>query len=170
MDPDPQTPAAASRLTLRHSLNDADLAALRHLLDATAMFSSAEIAIALELADAFLRQGDASGYRFTLADLDGAIRGYACFGPTPCTLASHDLYWIAVHPSAQQRGIGRRLLADVEQRIAADGGRRLYVDTSGRDAYVPTRAFYERMGYVRAALLTDFYGPGDAKVIYLKVL
>jgi hypothetical protein len=46
----------------------------------------------------------------------------------------------------------------------------MYVDTSGRAQYAPTRAFYEHMGYERAAVLEDFYAPGDAKVIYSKIL
>jgi ribosomal protein S18 acetylase RimI-like enzyme len=98
------------------------------------------------------------------------LAGYACYGPIPATRESHDLYWIAVAPERQGRGLGRRLLRAVEREVARAGGRRIYVDTSGRDAYAPTRAFYERAGYVREATLPDFYAPGDAKVIYRKQL
>ncbi|MDY6910698.1 MAG: hypothetical protein SWC40_12285, partial [Thermodesulfobacteriota bacterium] len=38
-----------------------------------------------------------------------------------------------------------------------------------RSLYEPTRAFYHRCGYARAALLQDFYAPGDHKVIFVKV-
>ena len=51
------------------------------------------------------------------------------------------------------------------RRIQA-GGRRVYVETSGRAQYEPTRRFYEACGYAREAVLTDFYAPGDDKVIY----
>ena len=155
---------------LRSYLEHSDLAAIRTLVEATKMFSGAEIEIAAELVGDFLRQGTSSGYRFTVAESDGEVIGYACFGPIPCTISSYDLYWIAVHPSKQQCGIGKQLLEDVERRVADNGGTRVYVDTSGRDAYIPTRLFYERMGFIRAAVLSDFYAPGDAKVIYVKSL
>ncbi len=134
------------------------------------MFSPAEIQIAAELVSEFLKEGANSGYLFTVAESEGDVIGYACFGPIPCTVSSYDLYWIAVHPSWQHSGIGGRLLDDIERWIADKGGTRMYVDTSGRDAYVSTRAFYERMGYTRAAVLPDFYSPGDDKVIYVKSL
>ena len=37
-----------------------------------------------------------------------------------------------------------------------------------RPPYAPTRGFYLRCGYYQAALLKDFYAPGDDKVIYAK--
>jgi hypothetical protein len=46
----------------------------------------------------------------------------------------------------------------------------MYIDTSGREQYAPTRAFYERMGYHQAACLADFYAPGDARVIFARLL
>jgi hypothetical protein len=59
---------------------------------------------------------------------------------------------------------------EAERRIRDLGGLRVYVDTSGRAQYAPTRAFYERLGYLPAAVLDDFYAPGDPKVIYCKAL
>jgi hypothetical protein len=46
----------------------------------------------------------------------------------------------------------------------------VYVETSGRRDYAPTRAFYERAGYRPEARLADFYAPGDDKWIYVKPL
>ncbi|MBL8851541.1 MAG: hypothetical protein JNG89_17790, partial [Planctomycetaceae bacterium] len=57
-----------------------------------------------------------------------------------------------------------------ERLIAKRGGRRVYAETSGREQYAPTRAFYERCGYQREATLKDFYAPGDDKVVYGKVV
>ena len=50
------------------------------------------------------------------------------------------------------------------------GDTRVYIETSSRDQYDPTRRFYVNSLYSQAALLEDFYAPGDAKVIYFKVL
>ena len=61
-------------------------------------------------------------------------------------------------------------MALAETEIVKAGGTRVYVDTSSRKQYAPTRTFYERVGYSKDALLEDFYAPGDGKVIYVKVL
>ena len=68
------------------------------------VFTRVEVAVALELVDGALA-GDPD-YRLQVAEVDGAIAGYACFGPSPMTAASWDLYWIAVAAPARGRGVG----------------------------------------------------------------
>jgi ribosomal protein S18 acetylase RimI-like enzyme len=75
-----------------------------------------------------------------------------------------------VHRTWQGCGVGRQLLAEVERRVAERGGRQIYIETSGRDQYLPTRRFYENHGYQVAAVLPDFYTVGDPKVIFVKRL
>jgi len=157
-------------VSFREQLRAADPGAIRALVARTRVFSPAEVEIAVEVATAGLQSGPESGYCFCVAERDGAFAGFTAFGPIPATAASWDLYWIAVDPAGQRRGLGGRLLAASETRAAAQGCRRMYVDTSGRADYAPARAFYERHGYRREAVLADFYAPGDAKVIYLKEL
>jgi ribosomal protein S18 acetylase RimI-like enzyme len=156
--------------TIAWDVRPQDAERIGALVAATGFFSDAERGIAVELVRERLAKGAASGYEFVLAEHDGALAGYACWGPIAGTASSHDLYWIAVHPQAQGRGLGRRLVTLVEEAIARAGGTRVYVETSSRAQYAPTRAFYERAGYQRAALIEDFYGPGDGKVIYVKVI
>ncbi|MBI4579128.1 MAG: GNAT family N-acetyltransferase [Planctomycetes bacterium] len=132
------------------------------------MFYDHEVDVAVELVDERFHRGPASGYSFIFAEMAGRVVGYACYGPIACTAFSYDLYWIAVHKDCQGRGFGRLLLREAERRIAAAGGRRIYVETSCRQQYLPTRAFYEHHGYVREATLADFYGPEDAKAVYVK--
>jgi ribosomal protein S18 acetylase RimI-like enzyme len=99
------------------------------------------------------------------------VIAYACFGMIPLTRGAYDLYWIAVHPDHQARGVGRALLRHCEQVIAAQGGRLIVVETSGRPDYEPTRRFYEKtMAYAAAARIRDFYQPGDDKIVYVKYL
>jgi ribosomal protein S18 acetylase RimI-like enzyme len=136
----------------------------------TGFFRDDEIEIAVELVEERLARGTASGYEFIFAELDGILAGYACYGPIPCTTGSFDLYWIAVDPRYQRHGFGRALLSAVEIRIAARGGQRIYIDTSGKDQYASTRAFYERNGFHCDARLEDFYADGDDRVIYAKRL
>jgi ribosomal protein S18 acetylase RimI-like enzyme len=155
-------------LSERHEVSTADSAAVGELVRATGFFSEEEIAIAVELVDERLAKGDASEYFFVLVDDAEGLLGYTCFGPVPATQASYDMYWIAVHPRAQGRGVGRRLVEATERAIAARGGRRVWVETSGREQYVPTRAFYQATGYAVAAVLEDFYAPGESKYIFAK--
>src|SRR5256884_1870290 len=96
--------------------------------------------------------------------------GYACWGPTPGTTGTYDLYWIVVDPAWQGKRVGTQLLASVEAQLATDHGRLIVVETSSRADYGPTRAFYERRGYARAALIPGYYAAGDDLVIYLKDL
>lgn len=157
-------------VAIRRSLEAADRGPLERLLAATAFFNDEELAVALELVDDRLRHGPLSHYRFLVAEVDGEVAGYACWGPIPGTVESVDLYWIAVDPAHQGLGVGRALLEAAERWVAEEGRARVYVETAGRAQYEPTRAFYLACGYEVAAELADFYAPGDAKVILLKVL
>lgn len=154
----------------RDQVRATDVGAVREILASTGFFYPAEIEVALELVADRLARGGQSDYSFVFAEEDGAVAGYTCYGPIACTLGSYDLYWIAVRQRAQRGGLGRRLLAETEARIRQRGGRRVYIETSGRPLYEPTRRFYERCGYRLEAQLEDFYAPGDPKLIYGRVL
>ncbi|WP_211341231.1 GNAT family N-acetyltransferase [Desulfoglaeba alkanexedens] len=162
--------AAAERgLKMRSDVLPEDIQAVRDLIGASGFFSAEEVEVAAELVEERLRRGSASGYHFLFLEDAGRLLGYACFGPVAGTRGSFDLYWIAVQPDLRRGGIGRHLLSRVEESVQALGGRRLYIETSSRSLYEPTRAFYHRCGYARAALLQDFYASGDHKVIFVKV-
>ena len=143
-------------------------APLERLVRATARFRESEVATALELLDEALAGDD--DYRFIGAYDGDALVGYACWGPTPGTEGTHDLYWIVVDPARQGGGIGGRLLRHVEDVLKADGGRLVVAETSGRPDYVLTRGFYERHGFTRAATIPGYYAPGDDLVVYTKDL
>jgi len=157
-------------MNLRDEVRPGDVAAVRDLVGATDFFSDEEVAIAAELVGERLSRGPASGYEFLFSDAGTTLQGYTCYGRVPGSTVSWDLYWIAVRPDGQRAGLGRRLLAVTEAKIRAAGGLGVYAETSGRAQYAPTRAFYERCGYVTAAVLADFYAPGDPKVIFVKRL
>ncbi len=144
----------------------AQRAPLERLTAATGLFRPEEVAIAVELLDESLAGDD--DYRFLGAYADDELVGYACWGPTPGTQGTCDLYWIVVHAAWQGKGIGTQLLGEVEQRLLAEGCRLVVVETSSRPEYLPTRAFYERRGYTKAATIPGYYAPGDDLVIYLK--
>lgn len=157
-------------LFFREEVKPEDRQAVGRLARATRFFSEEEIGIAVELVDERLAKGDASGYFFLFAEEGGRLVGYTCFGPIPGTLHSFDLYWIAVDPGEQGRGLGRKLMAMSEGIIANRGGLQVYADTSSRPQYEPTRSFYLSCGFAQEAFLADFYAPGDGKVIFFKPL
>jgi len=143
---------------------------VRDIVESTGFFNPEEVEIAVELVTERLQKGTASGYHFIFAEITGQTIGYACFGPIPATQSSYDLYWIAVHNDYRGTGIGKQLLTLSEKTIAEMGGKRIYIETSGREQYRPTRAFYLACNYTKAAVLNEFYAPGDAKYIYVKSL
>jgi D-alanine-D-alanine ligase len=156
--------------SFRYEVTPADCEAVRAIVDSSGFFNAAEVAVAVELVEERLAKGPASGYHFVFAERDQRTHGYACYGHIAGTAASYDLYWIAVDASSRRGGLGKLLLAESERLIRESGGRRVYIETSNRSQYVPTRAFYERCGYQLDALLKDFYGPGDDKAIFVRAL
>jgi GNAT superfamily N-acetyltransferase len=161
---------AHHNLHLRYEVRAEDRDAVRRLVESTGVFSPVELDVAVELVDDRLKRGRQSDYQFVFADEEERTVGYACYGPIALTAASYDLYWIAVDKAMHGRKVGRLLLERTEELIRGAGGRQIYIETSNRHQYEPTRGFYLRCGYQQAALLKDFYGPGDDKVIYAKGL
>ena len=143
-------------------------ARLERLTRAAALFREEEIATAVELLDESLDGDD--DYRFVGAFDGDQLVGYACWGPTPGTVATSDLYWIVVDRARQGAGVGSQLLDEVERRLRADGRRLVVVETSSRADYQPTRSFYEARGYTRTATIPGYYAPGDDLVVFTKDL
>lgn len=140
---------------------------LLRILEATGVFKENEI----EIADEVLRDSldPASTYRTCCCvDDSGVVIGYVCWGATPCTIGTFDLYWMAVEPGHQGNGVGKELLRFAEERVKQESARLMIIETSSTAEYEPTRKFYQGMGYKQIALLPDFYRPGDSKVIYGK--
>jgi len=154
--------------TIRTIPGPEDPANIREIVSSTGFFREDEIHVAVELVEEWLARGEASGYEFIFADIQGKPVAYSCYGLIPCTLHSYDLYWIATHQDYKNQGIGRMLLRETEKAIQKAGGIGIYVETSNKDQYTPTRAFYEKNGYIVKAIYEDFYDRGDDKVVYIK--
>jgi ribosomal protein S18 acetylase RimI-like enzyme len=136
------------------------------------VFRSNEIPVALEVFDgATGARGRARDpdYRAAGIEQDGELVAWACWGPTPGTEATFDLYWIVVDPAHHGHGLGSMLLEEIERRVNPDA-RLLVVVTSGRADYAATRAFYLRHGYAIKGTIEGYYAPGDDQVIFAKSL
>jgi GNAT superfamily N-acetyltransferase len=155
--------------------------AIADIIRATEVFSLLEIAVALELFDTTHGPpsgpagagvaGEGADYEFLgLFDTAGGLLGYACFGPTPGTDRGYDLYWIAITPHAQGAGAGSFLIGEVERRLRERNARLVLAETSSREAYAPTRAFYLARGYTESGRVRAFYGPADDRVLFTKRL
>jgi len=157
-------------ITIRRTVEQADVERIRSITESTGFFYREEVDTAVELIEDRLQKGPRCGYHFLFAEEDGETVGYTSYGPIACTRMSFDLYWIVVAGEFRGKGLGKRLLEASESAIRDLGGNRVYIETSMRELYEPTRAFYLARGYTAVAVLDDFYAPGDAKVIYLKVI
>ncbi len=155
-------------LVSRHlrDLRAADRTRIEEISRAVGVFHNAEVDVALEVFEASCRPGQAD-YHTLGVEVDGRLMGWICWGPTPCTVGTYDLYWMAVDPSTQGEGLGTALIEAMERRL--EGRARLVVvETAGRSAYQTTRAFYQARGYRVAAVIPDFYAPGDAQFVFTK--
>lgn len=160
---------AVPSLTLRLPRpSDRDRAAA--IVRATGMFRPAEVEVALEVFEGAVRRPGVDYHALGAYDEAGQLVGFACYGPTPCTEGTWDLYWIAVDPAVRRQGVGRALMEGCEQAMQQAGARLVVVETSSRSDYEPTRRFYQALAYQAAARIADFYAPGDDLVVYTKRL
>jgi GNAT superfamily N-acetyltransferase len=149
---------------LRH-LTAADRGRIEEISRAVGVFREDEIPVALEVFDGAV--AGSPDYLAVGAEHDGRLAGWICWGPTPCTLGTFDLYWMAVDPAHHGAGLGTALLTAMEQRLPGTA-RLVVVETAGRPDYAPTRAFYQARGYRAVSRIPDFYAPGDDQVVYVK--
>lgn len=152
---------------LRH-LTPADRGRIEEITRAVGLFRDEELPVALEVFDEAVRAGSrGEPYCALAAELDSRLIGWICWGPTPCTIGTYDLYWMAVDPALQGAGIGTAMLAEMERRLAGVA-RLIVIETAGRPDYASTRAFYQGRGYSAVATIPDFYAPGDDQVVFVK--
>jgi ribosomal protein S18 acetylase RimI-like enzyme len=149
-------------------LAPADRGALEALIRSVELFSEEEKGVAIEVLDSYLEHPGRDYHALGAFTHRGVLLGYACYGPTPCTSGTWDLYWIAVSGEARGRGVGTLLMEEMERRLVEQHARLVLIETSSRTDYAPTRAFYERRGYEVVAKVPDFYAPGDDRWIFAR--
>jgi ribosomal protein S18 acetylase RimI-like enzyme len=155
---------------------------LARLLRSIAEFKAEEVEVAEELIASSITDPSGSGYTCLVAcDEPDVVGGYICYGPTPMTASTFDLYWIAVDPRLQGRGIGRALYASFAAEVCAEvsarapsaalrAGAQIRIETSSQESYAKTGGFYERLGFSVDGRLRDFYAPGDDLLIFYRRL
>jgi ribosomal protein S18 acetylase RimI-like enzyme len=162
----------AERTAVIRDLAPPDRSRVEGMTRGVGVFRDNEIPVALEVFDGATgangkpRDPD---YRAAGVEVDGVLKAWAVWGPTPGTLSTFDLYWIVVDAEQRGRGLGTMLLGEMERRVRGEANR-IIVVTSGRSDYAATRAFYLRHGYEVKGTIEDYYAPGDDQVIYAKPL
>jgi ribosomal protein S18 acetylase RimI-like enzyme len=143
---------------------------LMSILRDTPEFTPPELVVAEEIIDCYLQDPILSGYRILIVEDNSSVSGYICYGPTPLTEGTWDLYWAAVARKMRGKGLGKALWEKAEDDIKKDGGRLAVIETSSKPNYESTRRFHEARGYKNVGRITDFYSPGDDMLIYVKRL
>jgi ribosomal protein S18 acetylase RimI-like enzyme len=147
-------------------LKPEDRPQLAELLARIETFSPVEVECALELID--LASSSSRDYQVLVAVRDDRLVGYVCYGPTPMTEGTFDLYWIASAPEVRGQGVGAALVSAMEGDIRRRKGRLIRVETSAMEAYGPTRGFYTAMQYREESRFRDFYKVGEDLIILAK--
>jgi ribosomal protein S18 acetylase RimI-like enzyme len=140
------------------------------IVEQTRAFVPEEIKVAAEIIDEYFLDPEGSGYFFYVAENDGKIAGYLCYGPTPLTQGTWDMYWAAVSPELTGKGIGGTLFKLAEADIKRRGGRMIMIETSSNPHYGAARSLYLTLGYHLISTIPDFYSPGDDKETFRKLL
>jgi len=151
-------------------MSDEDKPRVIEILRGTPEFKPFEVAVAEELIDSYLNDPAGSGYHILVAQADSTVEGYICYGPTPLTEGTWDIYWVAVARKRQDLGVGSALMKSAEKEILKAEGRLSIIETSSTPAYEKTRSFHHSHGYETVARIPDFYAPGDDKLILQKRL
>ncbi|HBF89194.1 MAG TPA: N-acetyltransferase [Bacteroidales bacterium] len=157
-------------LTIRELPSEKDIQHVREIVSSTGFFYDHEIDVAVELVQERVEKGIESGYYFIFADYEGKTIGYSCYGEIPCTTKSFDLYWIAVHNDFRDKGIGKKIFDETYNAIKKQNGRKIYIETSSREKYIPTQKFYDRCKCDLEARLKDYYDKDDDKLVYVKTV
>lgn len=101
---------------------------------------------------------------------DGGVRGFATVELEPWH-ARLVLWFLYVAPDWRRRGVGRELLARVEEHGREAGATHVWLETS--NVNVPGVAAYERLGYALCGADQHYYGrymPGETAIYLAKTL
>lgn len=154
-----------SKSVFIRDLDRSDLPSIRSIVDGTGLFPPEMLG---PMAEPFLAKREP--HHWLVACLDERVAGFAYTEPERMTDGTFNLLAIAVDPAFQRRGIGRALVKGLMDRLRAQGGRVLIVETSALDGYAGTRSFYARQHFAEEGRIRDFYADGEDKILFWKHL
>lgn len=152
------------------NIRPSDRSRILEVTEETGAFLPAEVSVVSEIIDEYFHDPEGCGYYFYIAEHAGDIAGYLCYGPTPVTQGTWDMYWCAVSPTLQGQGIASTLFKMAADHIKSLGGRLILIETSANPNYKAARSLYITLGYRHVSTIPDFYSAGDAKETFWKAL
>lgn len=148
------------------SIKRQDLPYLKSVLDSSELFPSEMLD---DMISDYFDNGESRDIWFTSV-VDEIPVSIAYCAPEKMTEGTYNLYAIAVEKKNQGKGIGREMMAYLEDLLRTKRGRILIVETSGLPQFELTRKFYDQCNYKRQALIPEFYDVGEDKVVFWKKL
>ncbi len=146
---------------------------VRTIAVASGLFAEDEVGGLSDTLSAYL-DGQLEEHRWVVIETaERMVIGAAYYAPEPFSDRVWNLLFIAVLPAHQGNGIGGALIAHVEEALrqrGIDQAKVIIVETSSEGEFALTRQFYAQCGYDEEARIREFYGPGDDKIVFWKLL
>ena len=108
-----------------------------------------------------------NGEVWLLAEAEGEPVGFAYARPEEVADRVWNILALGVSEAARGQGHGASLVAEMERRLDA---RMIIIETTQLENQAAARRLYSRIGYEEEGRVRDFYGMGEDKVIFRKVL
>ncbi|MDP8262248.1 MAG: GNAT family N-acetyltransferase [Candidatus Ancaeobacter aquaticus] len=147
-----------------------DREAICNVIQNARAFTPEEEQCAIELLDIYLKDHSQKDYEFLcyIDDCETPV-GYVCYGHAPFTHGVYYIYWIAVDPLWQSKGVGQVLMKELESLIIEKDGRMLLIETASKPSYEKTRTFYLKQHYTEFSRIKNFYCKNDDRITYGKL-
>ena len=138
----------------------------RNFVDELDTFTNEEKDVIYELVDVYFNNKEQKDYIFKISTIEGQISAFICFGPTPMTRNTYDLYWIATHQNFRGKGLAHQLVDEMKDHMRKHGAKKIRIETSSQELYSGTQKFYQQLKFNMEARLRDFYSDGDDLLIF----
>lgn len=149
-------------MNFRTIVRPTDIYYTRKILERTEMFLPFELTWVEDMIEETLLDPRADSYHYIFAEENGTVVGFAIAGKIDEHHGDRwDLFWIAIDPDAQGKGLGKRLLEEIELVAQHNDATHMYIETgSWNDA---ANALYKKAGYKFMGKLEDYYVNGGDK-------
>jgi len=143
-----------------------DIKKSEDLIKKTKVFLDEDADLVNEILQEAINKGLKAGYEFIFAEQNGILIGFSSYGPIPTSENRYEIYWLAVDPNQQGKGLGGLLLNKTIEKIKSRSSTLVFVETSSTPEFTPARHVYERHNFTECARLKDFFADNHDKVIY----
>ncbi len=148
------------------AVTQSDNDGLKKVVDSSELFPSEYLD---EMISDYFNNPDTQDIWFTYIDKNKQVAIGYCV-PEKLTDGTYNLLAIGVSQDFQRKGVASEMMNYIEQLLKQKDGRILIVETSSDDAQISARKFYQKIGYIQAAVIKDFWKDGEDKIVFWKKL